>query len=162
MRSALKKSVFAVAFLLICFSFTGCMSMFASFFKPDPASARNPPGLTVDPENAAYLGGPIRAIGSFDFDEGQGAMKEYQNKSVRVPSGVELSVLVHYNFQSSEMEYYGFKYVLLPPLEKGISYIVFFEGAALLGVPQNGNIRFKRVNPDSGKLENVKGATVAK
>jgi len=161
MKNLFKKFIVTVSFLLICFSFSNCMSMFASFLKPDPAVAVDPPGFTVDPANAAYLGGPIRAIGTYDFDEGQGAMKEYQNRSVRVPSGIALSVLVHYHFQSSMGEWWGFKYVSLPPLEKGVSYILFFDGAALTGVPRDGNIRFQRVNPDSGKLETINGATIA-
>jgi hypothetical protein len=134
-------------------------AMFAGMYKPNPASAVDPPGLQVDPANCAYLGGPIRAIGNYDFNEGQGAMKEYPARSIRVPSEVKMAALVHYYYSTSDTEYYGFKNVSLPPLENGGSYVLTLGApSTIFSNLDSGDIIFKKVNPTSGKLENVEGA----
>ena len=172
---------FSLVFLLSIF-FNGCTMFIVNKYTPKPASAEDPPGADIDPENFAYLGGLVRGIVIFnsnfdpdseeeinledamklyDFNPGQKAMRTYNKRTVRVPSGERMIAMMHFDHSYTSgnimTTYYGFVLVLLPPLENGVSYILY------LGTPNNNNwknsdIYFKRINPKSWKVENVPGA----
>ncbi|MCL2720815.1 MAG: hypothetical protein FWD47_05700 [Treponema sp.] len=128
-------------------------------YMPDLTIAENPRGLSVDPENCAYIGGRIRAIGNHDFDPGKGAMESYPTRTVRVPAGETMIALIHYAHQSQTTVYYGFKFISLPPLESGSSYLLYLDAPSFGTNWKNKQINLKRVNLDSGILENIEGAT---
>jgi hypothetical protein len=87
-------------------------------------------------------------------------MKEYPTRSIRVPGEIKMVATVHYHYTTSGTEYYGFKSVSLPPLENGISYVLFLGApATIFSDWDDDDIFFKKVNPVSGRLENAEGAT---
>ena len=123
-----------------------------NLYTPNPAEAVDPPGLTIDHQNFAYLGGPIRAINNNDFNPGMGAVMSYSGRTLRVPAGENINALVHYYYFTDRYTAYGFSYVSLPPLENGGSYIVFFRGF-------DNRLVFQKLNSDSGNFESIRGAT---
>jgi hypothetical protein len=142
-----------VAIIAIVIFLNGC----ASNLIPNTAHAEDPPGLEVDPENCAFIGGRIRAINGHDFNAGEGAILNYPGRSIRVPSGEKLIALVHYYINRADGMYYGFKYVSLPPLENEGSYVLYIESNTTN--LEDNHIRFFKLNKNSGELENAGGAT---
>jgi hypothetical protein len=151
------KSVFFGMVVIIAFGIflNGCIS--AEIYRPDPAVAEDPPGMEVDPASCAFIGGRIRAINGHDFSAGEGAILDYPGRTVRVPSGEKIVAMVHYYFQTTSVAFYGFKYVSLPPLESGGSYVLII--ATTSTNPKDDDIHFFKLNPDSGKFDNADGAT---
>jgi hypothetical protein len=157
----MKKGEF-LTFLIISVIFLSTIQLSscitAKTYSPDQIAAENPPGLSIDLENCVYLGGPIRAINQYDFDPKMRAVSFYPKRSICIPAGENITALVHYNFSSTTVMYYGFKFVSLPPLEKGCFYILYTDGIAIAGNLSDKNIIFKKLNTKSGKYENVEGA----
>jgi len=155
------KVVMISLLLLSIFLLNGCSSQPTRYIL-DLTIAENPPGLLIDPENYAYIGGRIRAINNHDFNPLTGAMREYPTRTLRVPSGESLIALVHYQHQSSTTVFFGFKFVSLPPLENGGSYILYLSNPPFGPSSfQDRHIKFLKLNQDSGIYENVLGVTFA-
>jgi len=131
-----------------------------NYYIPDPNIAEDPPGLLINPENYAFIGGKIRAINQYDFNPFVGAIREYPTRTLRVPVGETLAVLVHYNMRSSTTEYYGFRLVSLPPLENGGSYVLYLNNPPFGPSSfRDSHIIFLKLNQNSGGYESVPGAT---
>ena len=169
----LKIKTFGIVFLVSIF-FSNCAMMEINKYYPYPSNAEDPPGLIIDSENFAYLGGRIRAIDDYDFDPGKGAIRNYPVRTLRVPSGENIKAFVYcsmplYSYQSGNYQVnvvqYGFIYVSLPPLEKGCSYILY------LSTPKSSretsstwldeHIIFMKKNPNTWKFESIQGAAFA-
>jgi hypothetical protein len=157
-----------IAFIaIIGFSIVECAS-FLPHHRPAREFAEDPPGLSVDPANCAYIGGKIRAIDDFDFDMGKGALYSYSGRTVRVPAGETMVALVHYNYQVDSTVYYGFSHISLPPLENGGLYVLFFNPYDSIGGTaglrnrslSNKHITFRKLNKDTRKYEDIKGANI--
>lgn len=154
-------SVFVCSILLYSCASTITAYYASLLYKPRPAVAEDPPGLTIDPANCAYLGGPIRAIGDFDFNPEKGAMYSYPGRTVRVPAGEKMVALVHYIFEKGNIAYYGFKRISLPPLENGCSYMLYFTNPDWEAMDlDDSNVKLFKFNPNSKKFEEVGGATL--
>jgi len=166
----LKIKIFGVAFLVSIF-FSSCAMIKINMYYPYPSEAEDPPGLTIGSENFAYLGGPIRAIGDYDFEPGKGAIRDYPGRTLRVPSGENIKAFVYcsmplYSYQSGSYQVtviqYGFIYVSLPPLEKGCSYILYLSSSKSARKKSitwlDEHIIFMKKNPNTWKFENVHGA----
>jgi hypothetical protein len=163
-KTTILKLTGIISFIAITgFSMVGCASHYSGLYKPDREVAEDPPGLSVDPENCAYIGGPIRAIDDFDFNPEEGAMYRYSGRTVRVPAGETMVALIHYNYTASNTTYYGFKHVSLPPLENGGLYVLFFDQYA--GGWEWFDDRqavLRKLNIDTGEYEDVPGAAFVK
>ena len=166
----MKKSKYIIEMFVLIFLFSivinGC-SMFAiNQYYPDPAVAENPPGLDIDTENFAYLGGPIRAIRNHDFNPGKGTMWDYSGRSVRVPAGEEMTVLVHYSYTISNSTmsttYYGFIPVSIPPLENGITYLLYIGNPKASDKWEDKNINLLSIDPVSWRIKHIPGAKFIK
>ena len=162
--------IFVVAFLASIF-FSSCTMIQINKYHPYPSKAEDPPGLAIDSENFAYLGGPIRAIGDYDFDPGKGAIRNYPGRTLRVPSGENIKAFVYCsmpidNYQSGSYQVtviqYGFIYVSLPPLEKGCSYILYLSSPKSAWEKSSTwldeHIILMKKNPNTWKYESVHGA----
>ena len=162
----MKKSKYIIEMYVLIFLFSivinGCAMSAINRYYPDPAVAENPPGLAIDTENFAYLGGPIRAIGSYDFNPGKGTMRDYSGRTVRVPAGEEMAAFVHYSYTTSDgsinTTYYGFKLVSVPPLENGITYVLYIGNPTAHNKWEDKNISLLRIDPVSWKIKNIPGA----
>jgi len=162
----MKKSKYIIEMFVLIFLFSivmnGCAMFTINQYYPDPAAAENPPGLAIDTENFAYLGGPIRAIGSYDFNPGKGAILDYSGRTVRVPAGEEMTVLVHYSYTTSNSTtrtlYYGFKPVSVPPLKNGNTYVLFIDNPKAHDKWENKNIKLLSIDPVSWRINNIPGA----
>jgi len=160
--------IFCCMFLL-CIFLNSCVSFAINRYYPDPYSAVDPPGLAIDSENYAYLGGRIRAINEYDFNPGMGAVQSYPVRSLRVPAGEPQIALVYYYYaisnriNSSQVQvttHYGFKIVSLPPLENGVSYVLYLAAPGN-NIWEDSHILFKRIDPVSWKIEDIRGAAFA-
>jgi hypothetical protein len=142
--------------LLTSFFFYSCTTNQARIYEPIKEEAVNPPMLSVDIANCAYLGGAIRAIDDYDFDPIYGALRDYSYRTLRVPVEQKRMVaLVHYNFIWGNTNYYGFKYILLPPLENGGLYMLYIDPKAGGRLWDDRQAVLKKLNNDSGIYENV-------
>jgi hypothetical protein len=136
--------------------------MLTNRYKADLEVAEDPPGLSVDPEHCAYIGGPIRAIDNFDFDPGKGAMQSYLGRTLRVPTGVKMVALVHYNYNANNINYFGFKRISLPPLENEGVYVLFIDPYVGFTMWNEKQAVLRKLNIDTGEYETIPGATFVK
>jgi len=167
----MKKNIFFklifLSFILLFGIFLNCCSMYTiNRLYPYPSEAVDPPGLIINPENFAYLGGSIRAIDNYDFDPGKRAIGNYPKRALRVPAEENIKALVYYSssigsYRTGSLQVniiqHGFKFVSLPPLENGCFYILYIKPEKYSDI-EDKNIILMRRNPKTWKFENVHGA----
>jgi hypothetical protein len=145
--------------LVVSIFFSSCASFYADLYRPDLSVAEIPRGLDIDSENIAYLGGPIRSINGFGL-AANGPSSKNPGRTIIVPSGETINAIVEFSTTPvNGIYYYGTKQVSLPPLERGHLYVLFLGDPTSMNNWKDKNIRFKMLNPNSGKYEDVKGAT---
>ena len=152
-RRVYKNRFFETAIIGLIFLFgiflIGCASI------PDPVTAENIPGLSVNPENSAYLGGRIGAIGNYDFNAGSGVKVSNPERILRVPAGQKMIVSVYYIYFYYFFGFWGyskgFMPIIIPPLENEGVYRISIKGFATRAI-------LEKFNNDTKKYEKVKGA----
>ena len=98
---------------------------------PDVSKALTPTDLSIDPDNCAYLIGPILAIDNHNVTEGSFLALALIEKTVRVPAGKQLNVGISagisHNYRKGDGSwgknlYDAKQEVAIPPLDNGRIY----------------------------------------
>jgi hypothetical protein len=136
-RSIMKRKMglyFFTAGVLMSFVMLGLVSCFVLPKRgPDISEAKEPKGLSIDPENCAYLFGSIYGIDNYEVEPNYFNLQSYFVRGygvpVRVPAGKELIVLImaggeYVNTQDSSKSwsYTTKQSIRIPPLENGKMY----------------------------------------
>ena len=120
-----KCGLFIVASLVFVVLIANCALLSPGTQRPDIDKAVDPVDLSVDPDNCAYLFGPIVGIGNHKV-EVTGFIVPV-DRLVRVPAGIELNALIrasiiHVNSDNSSETYETIESITIPLLENGKIY----------------------------------------